>query len=265
MKDVSICRFIPISTSEEVISVINFVYETDINMINMKKTASAYVVNLITQGEAEVSFYEKKYKLKKGDIFFMFPATTYEIKSDNCRMMYISYIGQRAAKIMDKLKITRINSLFSGCGEIEDLWEKSIEIMNPVNMDMLSESVLLYTFSFVGSNENEDRIKITDSIVKVKRYTDDNFRDSDMSLEKVCRIYHYNNKYISTVFKKQLGIGFSRYLNTIRIRHACVLMDEGFTSVKDISTQCGFSDQLYFSRVFKKITGVTPSEHIRNL
>ncbi|MBQ1222950.1 MAG: helix-turn-helix transcriptional regulator, partial [Oscillospiraceae bacterium] len=53
------------------------------------------------------------------------------------------------------------------------------------------------------------------------------------------------------------------YLNTLRIRHACVLIEQGISGVKDISNLCGFSDPMYFSRLFKAKLGVSPREYVR--
>ena len=54
----------------------------------------------------------------------------------------------------------------------------------------------------------------------------------------------------------------NKYINTIRIQYACSLPEQGITSVKDISTMCGYSDSLYFSKVFKRKMGLSPKEYI---
>jgi AraC-like DNA-binding protein len=50
-------------------------------------------------------------------------------------------------------------------------------------------------------------------------------------------------------------------LNERRIRHAAALLGEGGRSVEDVASACGFSDMVYFRRVFKKLQGLTPSAH----
>ena len=75
--------------------------------------------------------------------------------------------------------------------------------------------------------------------------------------------FSYNKKYLSSAFKQQFKIGISEYMTTVRINHACVLMEQNYTSVKDIAFLCGFSEQMYFSRVFRKKMGVSPKEHMK--
>jgi len=52
--------------------------------------------------------------------------------------------------------------------------------------------------------------------------------------------------------KKQMQLGFHQYVNHRRISYALRLIEEGHDSVRDIAAACGFSDALYFSKVFKK-------------
>ena len=53
------------------------------------------------------------------------------------------------------------------------------------------------------------------------------------------------------------------YLQSLRIQHACAMMEQGFTAVADIASHCGFDDPQYFSKVFKRHLGLTPTQYIR--
>jgi hypothetical protein len=72
----------------------------------------------------------------------------------------------------------------------------------------------------------------------------------------------------SVSFPNEKGISkitLSDYIATLRIQQACTLISHGFTSVSDISNQCGYSDPQYFSKIFKKILGESPSEYIKKV
>ena len=112
---------------------------------------------------------------------------------------------------------------------------------------------------------NGGEIASTTAIYAIKKYIDDSISDSTLSLEKISTALSYNAKYISSLFKRKMGVGISEYISTVRIQHACALMEQGFSGIKDISALCGFKDALYFSRVFKSKIGVSPSEHIAKL
>ena len=60
---------------------------------------------------------------------------------------------------------------------------------------------------------------------------------------------------------KKMGMSFSEYLRTVRIKHAVMLFEHGLDSVKNVALLSGFSDPLYFSSVFKSEVGISPSEY----
>ena len=67
--------------------------------------------------------------------------------------------------------------------------------------------------------------------------------------------------YLSTLFQRQLSRGFVDYLNEIRIEHDCAYLRQNYLKTYEIAYKVGFRDEKYFSRVFKKIKGLSPSEY----
>ena len=67
--------------------------------------------------------------------------------------------------------------------------------------------------------------------------------------------------YLSTLFKRQLSKGVVDYLNDIRIEHACTYLQQGYLKTYESAYKVGFKDEKYFSKVFKKIKGQSPSEY----
>ena len=67
-----------------------------------------------------------------------------------------------------------------------------------------------------------------------------------------------NPKYFSKVFKKQTGVSFSQYINSLKIKHACILLETTNYPSYRISMECGFSDPSYFNRVFTANMNITP-------
>ncbi len=67
--------------------------------------------------------------------------------------------------------------------------------------------------------------------------------------------------YLSTLFQRQMAKGFVDYLNEIRVEHACAYLRQNYLKTYEIAYKVGFRDEKYFSRVFKKIKGQSPSEY----
>lgn len=84
--------------------------------------------------------------------------------------------------------------------------------------------------------------------------------NEDISLQSASEWIGISSSYLSKVFKQDFGIGFSEYLNEYRVRQAQSLLQSGLGSLKDIVQQIGFNNYNYFFRVFKSITGMTPTE-----
>jgi two-component system, response regulator YesN len=83
----------------------------------------------------------------------------------------------------------------------------------------------------------------------------------ELSLEKAADHVHLNAYYFSKIFKQQTGETFIDYLTSLRIGRAKELIVQGGYSQKEICYLVGYNDPNYFSRVFKKVTGLTPTEY----
>ena len=205
--------------------------------------------------------------LSAGDVFFTFPGSCYAIEpKQDFSYMYISFVGLRGNRIMESLNIHTGNCLFHNAHEIRDFWEKGIRSNRKV-VHLMSESVIMYTFAFLGNRflPDSDKSKGHHSVDVIKKYVDDHYADHDFSLEVMHVALSYNKKYISHIFKKHFGVGIIEYLNTIRIQNALTLIQQGFTSVNDIADRCGYSDSHYFSKIFKARIGIAPAKYIMSL
>jgi AraC-like DNA-binding protein len=59
-------------------------------------------------------------------------------------------------------------------------------------------------------------------------------------------------------------MNYSEYLRSVRLKYAITLLDHGIDSVKNVALLSGFSDPLYFSKVFKDSIGISPKGYIKN-
>jgi len=101
-------------------------------------------------------------------------------------------------------------------------------------------------------------------VAKAKQYIDCNFH-KDISLDDVSKIVNISPYYFSKVFKDEAEENFIEYLTRKRMESAKTLLIKPELSIKEICVMIGYSDPNYFSRVFKKYEGITPSEYRENL
>lgn len=120
----------------------------------------------------------------------------------------------------------------------------------------LQETIDVFTdcmFNYIPSKGNE----ITKKAI---RYISQNF-SRNLTLDEVADHVHLNPAYFSTLFKQSTGSSFKEYLNMVRIEESKRLLSNTDYSIIDISLATGFEDQSYFSKVFKKYTGLTPKQY----
>lgn len=97
-------------------------------------------------------------------------------------------------------------------------------------------------------------------VAKALQYINKNYNEK-ISLKDIETNLHVNSSYFSTLFKHEMGVTFTDYLNSMKIERACGLLTNTNFSIIDISLSTGFDDQSYFTKVFKKSKGVTPKEY----
>ncbi len=108
-----------------------------------------------------------------------------------------------------------------------------------------------FIYSYSGDSET---LKQALHIIHMK-YTE------RLTLQDIASSVHVNPAYLSTLFKKEMSISYTDYINRLRIDRAKILLFKTDLSVIEIATQCGFADQSYFTKVFKRIESCTPKSY----
>ena len=264
----SICRFMPAKAEEFSAKAVRFVYETQCRTLTQPFLHPIYVFHLVTRGTAVLRLEESEYTLKRGDVFFAFPAYPYYLDADeDFAYIYVSFMGGGVSAWMMQCNILPATPCYSGYGFLCPMFENAIRRITPSNANMLAEGVLYYALSYFDLGDetaDAEAQKGTGGLFDaLMDYVDRHYRESDLSLARLSGVFSYTEKYLSSLFKKHLTVGFVSYLNTRRIQHANRLLRMGKQSMAEIATACGYSDYAYFSRVFKRITGNTPTEALR--
>ena len=96
-------------------------------------------------------------------------------------------------------------------------------------------------------------------IQNIKNYISANL-GLDLKLSDIAELFFYKEVYLGRLFKSEVGKSFNDYINSQRIKSACSLLTTPL-SIIEISEQIGYNSVTYFNRVFKKYTGLTPTEY----
>lgn len=93
------------------------------------------------------------------------------------------------------------------------------------------------------------------------KYIDANFYLNDLSLETVAEQFNTNPSYLSRMIKQEIGFSFIDYLINLRIKKAIFIMDDPTIKIYQVAEMVGYSNQHYFCKAFKKVTGISPTEY----
>jgi YesN/AraC family two-component response regulator len=100
-------------------------------------------------------------------------------------------------------------------------------------------------------------VRHKDAIFKSIGYIKKNYMNK-LTLEEVADYVYLNPSYFSKIFKEELGYTFVSYINKLRVEVSKQLLLDPSVSLTDVSSIVGFDEQCYYTKVFKKLTGMTP-------
>lgn len=99
------------------------------------------------------------------------------------------------------------------------------------------------------------------TVEAAKEYIRQHYAESDLSVEKLCAYLHLSSTYFSTLFKRETGTSFTAYVTTVRMEAAAEAIRGTEEKTYLIAQRCGYEDPNYFSYVFKRHFGVTPTKY----
>ena len=98
------------------------------------------------------------------------------------------------------------------------------------------------------------------NIIQIRSYLNEHFTEP-ISLDALAKMIYINKYYLVKIFKQQFGLTIHQYIQQKRITHAKHLLRFTSRSIESIGAECGMEQPHYFSRIFKKVEGITPSQY----
>lgn len=108
--------------------------------------------------------------------------------------------------------------------------------------------------------EKQENVRLSAVADKIRTYIDNHYKE-DISLQDVAGAMNYSDAYFCKMFKQCFGKGFIVYLSEYRVEKAKELLADVAINIKDISSEVGYRDSNYFAKVFKRVTGDTPTDY----
>lgn len=243
----------------------------------------------VDKGELEVMSDDKGFRLKKGEMIFHKPNEFHNLWADgkiapniivisfDCNSEAMKFFENRIISTGDTVKnllahiINESKEAFStelNISNVTKLEKKKISLFGCEQLIKIYLQNLLIYLVRKGSNLlPEDRLS---SSVKERTYNDMttkaiNFLQSNISnnitFQDVCSHLNVGSTYLKSMFKEYTGTSVIEFYKSLKIEEAKKLIREGQLNFTEIAEKLSYSSIHYFSRHFKKATGMTPTEY----
>jgi len=230
-----------------------------------------FLIHYIVEGKGTFQSGNKTYKLSKGDGFYIEANTivSYQAdKDDPWQYHWVGFNGSDAKRMMEFTSFSLDNPIFHY--EKDDLLKNLLSnIYNSAGSQPCDEmatlgNLLLFISNLVkifGINERSFKNGF-EYVEKALRFIEHNF-SSFINVDDIAASAGISRSHLYRLFMQSIQMSPNEYLITYRINVACTLMRTNGLTVCEAANSCGFSDQLYFSRVFKRLKGVPPSKYAK--
>ena len=228
------------------------------------------------EGCTAVTVKESTFQLQKGDVLVVNSSMSHRVVSDaDAILCYIRYPW----KLLDDMvvegsRIFACNSAADRQRSYRKLQERFqalvYEYVNPIRRTWCNEDILMLEilrliiedFQIEVAPAVEGRVRDDVRIQQIVQYVNRNFQQN-ISLSSLAEELYLSPSTLSRFFKKNTGIYFVDYVNQVRARFGLVELIYSDASITEIAVNSGFSNLSVFSRIFKEIYGMTPTDYRR--
>ncbi len=247
-----------------------------------------YLIHFVTSGKGIFSLQDKTYEVRENTCFLINPyEISYYKPVPNHKLGYywIGIAGSHVKHILNLIGFSKNNQAIYLSENsihllINELLLTTLENRNDKLTLMLnSQSQLLNIFYLMATDSRQNKVSIVNSINENNSYLlgngsykniyistvillIQNSYNEDFCIEKISNSMGLSRTYLSTLFKQQTGKSIKQHLLDYRIEKAKMHLALQEKNVSEVALKVGFKDPLYFSRIFKKKTGMSPSDYI---
>lgn len=229
-----------------------------------------YILHCVLAGSGWMEINGKVFTAKKGQLFCIPPSVDVKYGQnvqDPWEYIWINFGGVLSKSYNDAAGFSAEAPVYTYKNpEIEDQFYKMIashadKYSSQINVFAHVHKALGLIMEERGEEITAAKSKPAEYMNEVLTYLENNYHNAELSLDNVASILHINPKYFCRLFHQKMGCSFIEHLTMLRMEKAVTLLKTTSLSIKQISFAVGFSNPLYFSRVFKKYCLHSPKDY----
>lgn len=236
-----------------------------------RKNMASYLFFLVLDGSGTVQYGGEEYLLQAGDCVFLDCQKPYSHRSSDqlWSLQWVHFYGSNMGGIYEKYLQRGGTPCFTSrhpedySALLQEIFDIAASDLYIRDMKLYEKLTALLTYlmeeSWNPGQPAAESPRTAKELQSIKNYLDLHYTEK-ISLDQLAEQFYINKFYLTRIFKQQYGISIQTYLQQLRITYAKQLLRFTSLSVEEIGQRCGVPDGNYFSRMFKKIEGMTPRE-----
>ncbi len=239
------------------------------------RTIQHHELFFVTGGKGRIIIGKKSYQVKEGMLFYICPDVPHSIEIDleePIRFLSVHFSYVRVNFNDNKWDIENVAEVLplhpgqelQDYYHIEDIFKKAVYSWNAKQpgYEFITKTLLQQLLIAIYQNitKQSRNYSTTLKMEKIIQYLHQNI-NTRVILTELSELVQLSSTYLSRAFKETTGYSVIEFFNKIKIDKAKELIIEGNKRVKEVAQALGFTDEFYFSRIFKRIEGISPSEY----
>ena len=225
---------------------------------------AVYSLHYVMHGRGRITIDGNTFDVEKGNSFLIFPYSHVYAEPDPYDpwiYKWIEFEGFETSWLVSQTAFTKTSPVV-GVMPIDDI-EKRFDIIESNNEKLYekcrSNAKLFELLSYyIQYFPKENKISNNYALI-AREFIENNFTSEDCTVKKVTEFVKLDRTYLFRLFKNEVGMSVQEYINRCRIAKASTMLMASNHTIKTVAYSVGITDQLYFSKLFKKYRGISPS------
>lgn len=231
----------------------SFFFQPDSEILPSKLSAAAQpAADVLTDFSVALSEHREEQAIQLAQRLYRSLSPQTALSPSQIRDLYYRYLGK-----LDESATAMHISLWNREGiNPESIWDGVMGCLSLSQLNELLTGKIRLFFSGLSQGAGEHPL-----IFQIKEFIHRNYSLPTLSVPDVSSHVHLSSSYMCTLFKSETGQTLNQYLTDYRIRMSKQLLADPRYKIADISSKVGYSDGNYYSKAFKKLVGLSPSEY----
>lgn len=230
-----------------------------------KNNLDSFLIAAVVSGFGELTTGDDTFPLIKGDCFFIDCSQPYHYKSsgsESWELLWVHFNGSTSQQYFDYFSSQSkavfhpqfFDKVVSAIVKLIDINDKKMPDAEIISSKLIVD--LLTIALTVNKTEQQFDSALKQKLLAVHNYIDEHFAE-DITLERLSALFYISKYYLTREYKRIYGRTIFQHIITARINYGKKLLRFSDKSVEQIAHLCGFNDQSYFARQFKKSENLT--------